>query len=226
MPDAPTPLLTLLEAHRLLPAVNLTDASIGPMVARALRDAGLPLMEVTLRHPEALEAIRRLNAEVPDITCGAGTVLSGAQIEAAMDAGATFGVTPGFNPETVRAARSLGFPLLPGVQTAGEMEQALTLGCPVVKFFPASLAGGRSFLDALTGPYAGSGLRVVPFGGVGADNLATWFSNPLVIAVGGSWLTPRQALAAPARGGAAVIAESVAKARRILAALSQPSPNT
>jgi 2-dehydro-3-deoxyphosphogluconate aldolase/(4S)-4-hydroxy-2-oxoglutarate aldolase len=127
---------------------------------------------------------------------GAGTLLTPAQVDEARAAGAVFGVTPGFNPTVVRHAVASGFTLAPGVLTPGEMEQSLELGCPVVKFFPAGAAGGPDFIKAVAAPYAHTALRLIPFGGVGEQNLAHYLSLPLVVAAGGSWLCERGLTAA------------------------------
>lgn len=127
---------------------------------------------------------------------GAGTLLTPAQVDEARAAGAAFGVTPGFNPTVVRHAVTSGFTLAPGVLTPGEMEQSLELGCPTVKFFPAAAAAGPDFIKAVAAPYAHTALRIVPLGGIGEHNLATYLALPLVVAVGGSWLTDRKLAAA------------------------------
>ena len=123
-------------------------------------------------------------------------MLTPAQIDEAIKAGAQFGVSPGFNPTVVRHAVAAGFPFAPGVLTPGEMEQSLELGCPVVKFFPAAAAGGPDFIKSIAAPYAHTALRLIPLGGIGEKNLADYLALPLVVAVGGSWLTDRKLAAA------------------------------
>ena len=189
-----------IAARRLLSAAIIDDVEHAVPLARALLAGGLDVMEVTFRNAHAAECVRRIRAEVPAMTVGAGTLLSGAQVEEARAAGAQFGVSPGFNPRVVRWAVEKAFPFIPGVITPGEMEQALEAGCPWVKFFPAAAAGGVEFLKAVAGPYAHTPLRLIPLGGVSEANMADYLALPIVAAVGGSWLTDRK-LAAGGRWG-------------------------
>ena len=174
--------------NRILPATVVPKAGQAVPLAKALLAGGLDVMEVTLRNADAPEAIRRIRAEVPEMRCGAGTVLSIQDLDTAMNAGAEFGLSPGFNPNVVKAAVERNFPFIPGVQTAGEMEQSLTSGCPWVKFFPAEAAGGVTFLKAVSAPYGHTALKIIPLGGISPDNLADYLALDIVPAVGGSWL--------------------------------------
>lgn len=187
-------------ARRVLSAAIIDAAEHAVPLARALLAGGLDVMEVTFRNAHAAECVRRIRAEVPGMCVGAGTLLSAAQIDEARAAGAQFGVSPGLNPPVARAAVDRGFPFVPGVVTPGEMEQALMLGCPWVKFFPAAAAGGIEYLKAVAGPYGHTSLRVIPLGGIGEANMADYLALPLVAAVGGSWLTDKK-LAAAGRWG-------------------------
>lgn len=189
-------LVAALSRARILSAAVIDDPFHAVPLARALLDGGLGVMEVTFRNAHAAECIRRIRAEVPEMLVGAGTLLTPAQVDEARAAGAAFGVTPGFNPTVVRHAVTSGFTLAPGVLTPGEMEQSLELGCPTVKFFPAAAAAGPDFIKAVAAPYAHTALRIVPLGGIGEHNLATYLALPLVVAVGGSWLTDRKLAAA------------------------------
>lgn len=183
--------MTLFEriAHnKILPATVVPNAEQAVPLARALLAGGLDVMEVTLRNPDAPESIRRICSEVPEMQCGAGTVLSIQDLDTVIASGATFGLSPGFNPTVVNAAVERNFPFIPGVQTAGEMEQSLMLGCPWVKFFPAEAAGGVKVLQALSAPYGHTDLRVLPLGGVSPENLVSYLELDIVPAVGGSWL--------------------------------------
>jgi len=185
-------------AHaRLLPAVaglETPEQAVG--LARALLAAGLNVMEITLRHPAALDFIRAVRAAVPDMSCGAGTVLNAGQVNTLAREGIPFGVSPGYNPEVIRAAREAGLPFIPGVATPGELEQAMALGCRWVKCFPCEPLGGVSFLKALNGPYAHTGVRMVPMGGIGRENLLDYLRIPLVAAVGTSALSDHALVAA------------------------------
>lgn len=185
-----------ISARRLLSAAIIDALEHAVPLARALFAGGLDVMEVTFRNAHAAECVRRIRAEVPEMTVGAGTLLSPAQVDAARAAGAQFGVSPGFNPRVVRHAVELGFPFVPGVVTPGEMEQSLEAGCDWVKFFPAAAAGGVEFLKAVAGPYGHTRLRIIPLGGVSEANMLEYLSLPIVAAVGGSWLTDRKLAAA------------------------------
>ncbi|MEI8037784.1 MAG: bifunctional 4-hydroxy-2-oxoglutarate aldolase/2-dehydro-3-deoxy-phosphogluconate aldolase [Verrucomicrobiota bacterium] len=185
-------LTTELNRARILSAAVIDDPAHAVPLARALLAGGLGIMEVTFRNAHAAECILRIRSEVPEMIVGAGTLLTPAQIDEALAAGAGFGVSPGFNPTVVRHAVAADFPFAPGVLTPGEMEQSLELGCPAVKFFPAAAAGGPDFIKAIAAPYAHTALRMIPLGGIGEHNLAEYLELPLVVAVGGSWLTDRK----------------------------------
>ncbi|MEI6194751.1 MAG: bifunctional 4-hydroxy-2-oxoglutarate aldolase/2-dehydro-3-deoxy-phosphogluconate aldolase [Verrucomicrobiota bacterium] len=178
--------------RRILSAAVIDSPSHAVPLANALLAGGLDVMEVTFRNAHAAECIRRIRAEVPQMCVGAGTLLTPAQMDEARSAGAQFGVSPGFNPTVVRAAVERRFLFIPGVLTPGEMEQSLELGCPWVKFFPAVAAGGVDFIKAVAAPYAHTELRLIPLGGVTEQTLADYLELPLVVAVGGSWLTDRK----------------------------------
>jgi 2-dehydro-3-deoxyphosphogluconate aldolase/(4S)-4-hydroxy-2-oxoglutarate aldolase len=177
-----------IEKNRILPATVVPAAKHAIPLAEALLAGGLDIMEVTLRNEYAPESIRLICADVPDMVCGAGTIISIKDLDTAMEAGASFGLSPGFNPTVVREAVKRNFPFIPGVQTAGEMEQSLELGCPWVKFFPAEAAGGVNFLKAVAAPYGHTDLKVIPLGGIGPGNLADYLALDIVPAIGGSWL--------------------------------------
>lgn len=185
---------------RILAAAVIDDPEHAVPLARAMLAGGLGVMEVTFRNAFATESIRRIRREVPEMIVGAGTLLTSAQIDEAMMAGAQFGLSPGFNPTVVRAAVQRKFTFVPGVLTPGEMEQSLELGCPWVKFFPAVAAGGVQFLKSIAAPYSHTPLRIIPLGGIGEKNMADFLSLPIVLAVGGSWLTDRKLAAAGAFG--------------------------
>lgn len=178
--------LDRIKDARLLPVVVVDEAAQAVPLARALVAGGLPVAEVTFRTDAAAEAIRRIVAEVPDALVGAGTVLTGDQVRAAKAAGASFLVTPGFNPAIVAAAAEVGLPIVPGVNNPTGVEQAMAAGLSAVKFFPAEPTGGVPFLKALMGPYRT--MRFVPTGGIGPKNLRDYLALPAVLACGGSWM--------------------------------------
>lgn len=189
-------LLAQVSAGGVLAAVVVDSPEHAVPLGQALLAGGLGVMEVTFRNVHAAECVRRIRAEVPAMTVGAGTLLTPDQVDVARAAGAQFGVSPGFNPMVVRHAMADGFAFIPGTLTPGEMEQSVELGCPLVKFFPAAAAGGPAYLKAVAAPYAHTPLRIIPLGGVNEHNLADYLRLPLVAAVGGSWLGDRALMAA------------------------------
>lgn len=186
-------IVRLLAADRLLPVVILPDASAAEPLAAALTAGGLRSIEVTLRTPAALDAIKRLAAS-SDLLVGAGTVLNPEQAERAVEAGARYVVCPGFSAAVVRRCQELGVPVFPGVATPTEIQMALEAGLGAVKFFPAEQLGGAPMVKALSAPFPG--VRFVPTGGVTTANLAAYLAVPAVLAVGGTWMVAADLLAA------------------------------
>lgn len=160
-------------------------------LAQSLLDGGVTVMELTLRTPVALEALRAIREEVPDMTAGMGTILTPEQVREVADAGAAFGVAPGTNPRVLQAAVDAGLSFAPGVATPSDIEQALEFGCRVLKFFPAESSGGMPYLKSMAAPYAHLNLAFMPLGGLNAGNMLDYLQSPLVAAVGGSWLAKR-----------------------------------
>ena len=181
---------------RIVPVVVVDDEDSAEAVAGALLAGGLDVMEVTFRTVAAARAIRRIAGKYPEILLGAGTLLERDQVLRARDAGAVFGLAPGLNPRIVEAAADCGLAFAPGVMTPGEVERALELGCKLLKFFPAGVAGGMAMLKALAGPYAHTGVKFIPTGGVTADNLSDYLKSPMVAAIGGSWMVDKALVAA------------------------------
>jgi 2-dehydro-3-deoxyphosphogluconate aldolase/(4S)-4-hydroxy-2-oxoglutarate aldolase len=173
---------------RIVPAGAVTRADDAVPLAEAVLAGGLKVIEITFRTEAAEEAIRRIAKACPDMLVGAGTVLAPAQLERAVAAGARFAVAPGSDEAVVRKAQELGVPFCPGVMTPSEVDRALGWGCALLKFFPAEVAGGPKMLKALAGPYAHTGVRFLPTGGVNAANMASYLALPVVGAVGGSWM--------------------------------------
>lgn len=183
-----------LSALRVLPVLVIPDSSQALPLADALSRGGLPVAEVTLRTATALESIRRISAERPDVTVGAGTVLNEKQAAEAVKAGASFLVSPGLNPAVVEYCQSQSIPIFPGVVTPTEIEVALRLGLKVLKFFPAEPAGGLRYLQAVCGPY--SDVKFIPTGGMKRTLMADYLATGRVIACGGSWMAPESWLVA------------------------------
>ncbi len=180
--------LSALSSARLVPVVVLDDAADADALAGALSSGGLPVAEVTFRTTAAADSIRAMSAR-GDILVGAGTVLTVAQVDQAVAAGASFVVSPGLSRAVVERCLEKGVPALPGAVTATEVQAALELGITTVKFFPAGTSGGAAAIKALAAPFGD--VRFVPTGGVGPENLAEYLAMPVVAAVGGSWMVPR-----------------------------------
>jgi len=184
-----------LTAARIVPVVEIADAARGVALAHTLAEAGLPMMEVTLRTPAALDAIRAISAEVPDFLVGAGTLLTTRQLEDAVAAGAHFGVSPGFSAALSGAALGADLPFVPGATTATEILAAAESGHTHLKFFPAEQSGGAAAIASLTAPFAALGIRFMPTGGIRPSNLDAYLALPSVFAIGGTWIAPRDAIA-------------------------------
>lgn len=184
-----------LQSVRVIPVIVIEDASKAVEVARALVRGGLNVLEVTFRTAAAEAAIRAIRAEVPEAVVGAGTLISKEQLHAAQAAGAVFGVAPGFDAAVVAEAQRIGMPFVPGIATASELTCALNAGLKVVKFFPAEAAGGVGYIRNLLGAFRFTGVKFMPTGGVNRKNLTEYLSVKEVVAVGGSWLVPKDAVA-------------------------------
>jgi 2-dehydro-3-deoxyphosphogluconate aldolase/(4S)-4-hydroxy-2-oxoglutarate aldolase len=176
----------------VIPVIVIDDPAQAIPLARALVAGGIRMLEVTLRTPAALAAIELISREVPQAVAGAGTLRSVADVHAALAAGARFGVSPGYTSAIGRACREVGLPLLPGVATGSEILLAAEDGYTELKFFPAMQAGGVPMLKALHGPF--HDVRFCPTGGVTAANAKEFLALPNVVCVGGSWLTPADAV--------------------------------
>jgi len=173
----------------IVPVIAIDDAAKAVPLAKALTAGGLPAAEVTFRTAAGEEAIRNIARECPEVMVGAGTVTTKEQLDKALDAGAKFIVSPGFNPEIVKYGLSKGALMLPGTATPGEMEQAMSLGLEVVKFFPAEQNGGVAKLKAVAGPY--KNLMWMPTGGVSTKNLLDYLTFDQILACGGTWMVKK-----------------------------------
>ena len=183
-----------LEKIKLIPVAVLDHAADACPLAQALIDGGLPCAEVTFRTAAAAEAIRTMRTAFPDMLVGAGTVLTAEQAERAAEAGAQFIVSPGFNPTVVQFCLDRKLPVIPGVSSPTEIEAALGYGLTVLKFFPAEALGGLSMIKALSAPYGS--VRFIPTGGINEQNLSSYLKHPAVLACGGSWMLPKDIVAA------------------------------
>lgn len=182
-----------LGGQRIVPVVVVDDAAIAADLADALSEGGIRCAEITLRTPQGVDAIRAL-AGRSDFVVGAGTVTSVAQVDAVVDAGARFAVSPGLDADVIERCAERGLPLVPGVSTATDIQRALRAGIRDLKLFPAHLVGGLAAVRAFAGPFPD--VRFLPSGGVTADNARTYLDDPAVFAVSGSWMVPAALLRA------------------------------
>ncbi len=186
--------LPIVTRAPVIPVLTIERVEDAVPLARALVAGGLPVLEVTLRTPAALDAVAAIAAQVPDAVIGVGTVTKPADIAAAVKAGAQFLVSPGTPPALAAALSEAAIPVLPGCATTSEAMALLALGFTILKFFPAEASGGIAWLKSVAPPLAGA--RFCPTGGIDAANAAAYLALPNVIAVGGSWVAPKDALAA------------------------------
>ena len=208
-------ILARLSSTRLVPVIEVPDGADTPGLAAALLEGGVDVAEITFRTAGAAAAIAAIRAAEPAMLVGAGTLLTPAQVDAACDAGAQFGVSPGFGPAVVARARERGLPIIPGVVTPSEISVAFEAGFRVLKFFPAEAFGGADYLRAIAAPFAG--VRFMPTGGINATNLPDYLALANVIACGGSWFVRRDRIAArdwPAISAAAAAAMEIVRSVR------------
>lgn len=184
---------SLLDLVPVVPVVVLDDLDAAVPMARALAGGGVPVVELTLRTPVALDAVRRIAEEVPEVVVGAGTIVEPGQAKQAADAGAQFLVSPGSTPRLLDEMTDTGLPFLPGVATVSEMLALLDRGVTEMKLFPAEAVGGRALLKAVSSPVPAA--RFCPTGGITAATAPDYLALPNVGCVGGSWITPQDALA-------------------------------
>ena len=192
---------SLLSLVPVVPVVVIEDPAHAVPVARALVAGGLPVIELTLRTPVALDAIAAIAAEVPEILVGAGTIVTPGQVKQAQDAGAQFLVSPGSTPTLLAAMAGSGLPFLPGTATVSEALAVLEAGFEEMKFFPAEASGGAAYLKSIASPLPAA--RFCPTGGITAATAPSYLALPNVGCVGGSWLTPADALARVTGSGSA-----------------------
>ncbi|MDO5113343.1 MAG: bifunctional 4-hydroxy-2-oxoglutarate aldolase/2-dehydro-3-deoxy-phosphogluconate aldolase [Planctomycetia bacterium] len=160
-------------------------------LAKTLLEGGIEAMELTLRTPAALDALARVRKEVPGMMAGVGTILTPEQVHAVAEAKADFGVAPGLNEAVVLAAQAEKLPFAPGIMTPSEIEKAVQLGCRELKLFPAEPLGGMKYLKSIAAPYAHLDLQYIPLGGLSLDNMDAYIQSSLTLALGGSWIAPR-----------------------------------
>lgn len=181
-----------ISEFKIMPVVAIDSEDGAIQLADALLNGGLPVIEITFRTTAAAAVIRRIRKERPQMLVGAGTILSIDNLHSAIDSGAAFCVAPGLNPDIVGEAAKLSMPFIPGVITPSEIEKALSLGCRLLKFFPAGDAGGAKMIKSLSGPYSHTGVKFMPTGGVTIDNMRDYLKIEAVAAVGGTWIARRE----------------------------------
>ena len=184
--NAPSEVNAAIGRAQLLPVLVIEDALQIVAVADALRDGGVPVVEITCRTAAALDAIRRLRAERPDMLVGAGTVLTTVQLQAVLDAGAQFVVSPALNPDVVRSCQARDVAVYPGVATATEIDAALRLDLRILKLFPAEVIGGTAMIDAMGAVFPD--VRFIPTGGLRREHLQRYAGTGRVLACGGGWM--------------------------------------
>ncbi|MGR6861451.1 bifunctional 4-hydroxy-2-oxoglutarate aldolase/2-dehydro-3-deoxy-phosphogluconate aldolase [Aliivibrio salmonicida] len=176
-----------LKEIKIVPVIAINSADQALPLAKVLMENGLPCAEVTFRTEAAVESIRLMREAYPDMLIGAGTVLTAAQVDQAIDAGVDFVVSPGFNPTTVKYCQQRNMPIIPGVNNPSLVEQAMEMGLKTLKFFPAEPSGGISMLKALTAVYP---VSFMPTGGVSPSNVNDYLAIKSVVACGGTWMVP------------------------------------
>ena len=188
-----TEMLEKIKQIGIIPVVVLDDAKDALPLGKALLEGGLPCAEVTFRTAAAKECIKILSEAYPDLLVGAGTVLTPAQVDDAIEAGAKFIVSPGTNPKTIQYCKEKGIEILPGTTNPSDIEQALENGVTTVKFFPAEAAGGLKMIKAMSAPYVD--VTFMPTGGITADNVRDYLKFNKIIACVGSWMVPKNLVA-------------------------------
>jgi len=207
----PSEIRDRIEACGVVAVLVIDEVEHAVPLAQALLAGGIDVMELTLRTPAAIGSLRVIRRETPGMLAGIGTILTPEQVQEVVDSHAAFGVAPGLNVRVVKAAQAAGLPFAPGVATPSDLEAAIELGCREVKFFPAEPLGGMRYLSSMAAPYGHLGVRFIPLGGLTAENMQNYLTDPIVTAIGGSWLAPRKLIQAqdwPA------ITERAAEARR------------
>lgn len=182
----------ILSAGAVVPVMAIDDINTAVDLAHALVEGGIPTLEITLRTEHGIKAIELIKKEVKGAIVGAGTVTNPDQLKAVEDAGAVFAISPGLHESLAKASHNSGIPLIPGVATPGEVQLALEHGIDTLKLFPAEVVGGKAMLKALYGPFAD--VRFCPTGGISLETAPEYLALPNVLCVGGSWLTPKEAV--------------------------------
>lgn len=214
MSEFPEEILQRLEEAGVVAGFSVDKVEHAVPLAKALLAGGIDAIELTLRTPAAMDALREICEHVPGMLIGVGTILTPETAVQVKDAGADFGVAPGMNPRVIRAAQEAGLPFAPGISTPSDLEAAIELGCRFVKFFPAEAAGGILYLRSMSAPYKHLGIRYFPLGGLNAENMVGYLKEDNVPTIGGSWIVKKDMVLNEDWNG---ITASAAEVRRILA---------
>ncbi len=214
MSDKEREVFSSLERSGVVAVLIIEKVEHAVPVAEALLAGGVDAMELTLRTPAAIGALKEIRAKVPQMMAGIGTILTADQVQQVVDCGGAFGVSPGMNPRVVEAAITAGLPFAPGICTPSDIERALEYDRRLLKFFPAEPSGGLKYLDAIAAPYQHLGVKYVPLGGVNEANCAAWFASRHVGCIGGSWLASKEMIAAGDWAGIAAVARRVVAIRK------------
>ncbi len=204
--------IDLIASLGVVPVIAIERASDAVGLADALLEGGLPVAEITFRTEAAVDVLAAMRDARPELCIGAGTVLDQSNLKRAIDAGARFGLAPGFDPEIVDAAKAYGLPFCPGIMTPSDLTLAIARGVKLAKFFPAGTAGGPKALSAIAAPFAHLGIRFIPTGGVTEATIGEWLAIKQVIAVGGTWIAKTEDIR---EGRFAEIARNAAAAVKI-----------
>lgn len=196
MTDSEHAVFSRLERSAIVAVLIIEKVEDAVPVAEALLAGGVDAMELTLRTPAAIAALKEIRAKVPGMLAGIGTILTTDQVAEVVQCGASFGVAPGMNPRIVEAAMALSLPFAPGICTPSDIERALEFGRKFLKFFPAEPSGGLKYLESIAAPYQHLGVKYVPLGGLNEANCGTWMQSKLVGGIGGSWLASKDKIAA------------------------------
>lgn len=192
----PTAFRSRLRKRGVVAVLVIDEVDAAVPVARALVEAGIDVMELAMRTPASMAALERIAHDVPEMLAGVGTILQPDQVLEAKRRGAAFVVTPGTNRRVIESAIANDIPIAPGIAVPSDIETTLEYGCRLLKFFPAEPQGGLAYLKAIHAPYAHLGLEYIPLGGVSEANCRAYLAERSVIAVGGSWIAPRERIAA------------------------------
>jgi 2-dehydro-3-deoxyphosphogluconate aldolase/(4S)-4-hydroxy-2-oxoglutarate aldolase len=212
MTNAFQDIMPRLDVNRVVAGFSVDRVDHAVPLAKALLAGGIGAIELTLRTPAAMKAVKAICAQVPEMLTGVGTILTPEQVLEVQQAGADFGVSPGMNPRVIKAAQEAGLPFAPGIATPSELEAAIEFGCRFVKFFPAEASGGVPYLRSMSAPYRHLGMQYFPLGGLNANNMLAYLKEPNVPAIGGSWIVKKDRVERADWAGISARARDVVKA--------------